>query len=162
MNDRINYADHMYRAMHRLIAGVLSEVAESGLPGDHHFYVTFDTRHPNTVVPSHLLDSHPEDMTIVLQNWFRDLNVDDSGFSVVLSFNDVLERIEIPFDAVTTFVDPAAEFGLSFEYVHTPKPDSEGATAAPMVEIETPAGDPSSNETGKVVSLDAFRKPSST
>ena len=118
MSDRtstIAYGRLMHRAMRGLIQNVLSDVAQSGLPGEHHFFITFDTGAPGVSLADWLRDRYPEEMTIVIQNWYDGLTVDDDGFSIILNFGDNPEHLRIPFDAIRTFVDPSVEFGLRFE-----------------------------------------------
>ncbi|QPM89797.1 SspB family protein [Pseudooceanicola algae] len=111
----IDYGNLMHRAMRGLIFDVLTEVAETGLPGAHHFFITFDTTHPEAELADWLKDRYPSEMTVVMQHWFDDLQITDSGFAVTLNFGDAPERMYIPFDAIQTFVDPSVEFGLRFE-----------------------------------------------
>ena len=111
----IDYGNLMHRAMRGLIREVLDGVAEHGLPGNHHFFITFDTTHPDAELADWLSDRYPTEMTVVMQHWFEKLEVDDEGFSVVLNFGDQPEPLYIPFDAIKTFVDPSVEFGLRFE-----------------------------------------------
>lgn len=152
-SDTIAYGRLMHRAMRGLIQTVLEDVAEGGLPGDHHFFITFDTGHPDVDIASWLRDRYPEEMTIVIQNWFDDLRVDDDGFWITLNFGDNPEPLRIPFDAILTFVDPSVEFGLRFETQVSEDPDDE-----------PPAPEDGEDETGEahhdaeVVSLDTFRK----
>lgn len=93
----------------------LSYAAENGLPGEHHFYITFRTDHPGVQIPDHLRERYPGEMTIILQYQFWDLEVRDDSFSVTLSFSDVPEKLTIPFDAVAAFADPSVRFGLQFD-----------------------------------------------
>ena len=97
------------------MAEVLSQVAREGLPGKHHFFITFDTTHPGVDMAASLKARYPKEMTIVLQEWFADLAVMKDRFSVTLNFGDVPEPIVVPFEAVKTFVDPSVEFGLRFD-----------------------------------------------
>lgn len=155
MTRQLDYAQHMRRAMHGLIREVLSTVAREGLPGDHHFYVTFVTMHPDVEMADALSDRFPEEMTIVLQHEYRDLKVSEDGFSVVLSFADRPQALYVPFDAVRTFVDPSVSFGLQLE--------AHGADDAPAPAPEPvpdEEGEPEPEERGdaEVVSLDKFRK----
>ena len=115
MSRSIDYGNLMHDAMRSLIRQVLSDVAENGLPGAHHFFITFDTMHPEVELADWLSDRFPEDMTVVMQHWFEDLDVTEDGFAVTLNFGDNPERMYIPFDAIRTFVDPSVEFGLRFE-----------------------------------------------
>ncbi|MGC9270660.1 SspB family protein [Acidiphilium sp.] len=137
----------------RLVAvRALQFAAREGLPGGHHFYVTFDTRYPGVVMPDRLRAQYPEEMTIVLQHQFRDLVVDPSerSFSVKLSFGGVPSTLEIPVAALTAFADPEVRFGLQFvlqTIANTDEPEPAPTVAPP---VETGPAD--------VVSLDAFRR----
>jgi uncharacterized protein len=113
----IPYDEIVQEALRAVVGRVLGEVVRSGseLPGNHHFYITFKTRAPGVTIPTHLSERFPDEMTIVLQNKFWDLAVDDDGFSVGLSFNQIPAKLAIPFAAITAFVDPAVDFGLQFQ-----------------------------------------------
>ena len=113
--DRIHYEVLVQDALRNVIRNVLADVAKSGLPGEHHFFITFLTNLPGVVISPRLKERYPEQMTIVLQNQFWDLKVDDKEFSVTLSFGDVPEYLNIPFAAVQGFYDPAAAFEASFD-----------------------------------------------
>lgn len=147
----IDYGNLMHRAMRGLIQEVLSDVAENGLPGQHHFFITFDTMHPDVEIADWLSDRYPGEMTVVLQHWFDNLEVGDEGFSVTLNFGNAPEPLYIPYDAIKTFVDPSVEFGLRFETQESEDDDDE-APMEEMAEDDTPKGD------AEVVSLDSFRK----
>lgn len=151
----------MHRAMRELIANVLARIGREGLPGEHHFYVTFDTTRSGVDVPPRLLERHPDEMTIVLQHWFQDLAVSSKSFSVVLSFDNTPEKLTIPFDSITSFVDPSAEFGLRFQY--GPHQDGDQNQESPMIEIDDAGAETGQapGDGGKVVRLDSFRKPKS-
>ena len=111
----IDYGGMMHRAMQRLIADVLQAVATEGLPGDHHFFITFDTRDSGVEMADWLRERYPEEMTIVLQHQFWDLVVTDHAVEVGLSFGGIPERLLVPFTAVKGFFDPSLQFGLQFE-----------------------------------------------
>ena len=148
MAGTLDYGSMMHRAMRGLFQEVLREVADNGLPGQHHFFISFDTAHPDARLADWLLERHPKEMTIVIQNWFEDLEVTDEGFSVTLNFGNVPETLYIPFDALLTFVDPSVEFGIRFE--------TADEDPAPMpVEVE-PADTQESK--AEIVKLDSFRK----
>lgn len=115
MARHIDYGNLMHRAMRGLITEVLQGVENDGLPGAHHFFITFDTRHPDAKLADWLRDRYPEEMTVVMQHWYEDFHVDPEGFSITLNFGDTPEPLYIPFDAIRTFVDPSVEFGLRFE-----------------------------------------------
>ena len=144
----IDYGNLMHRAMRGLIQQVLSDVAEHGLPGQHHFFITVDTMHPEVEIADWLSDRYPDEMTVVIQNWFDNLDVGDDGFSITLNFGDSPEPLYIPYDAIKTFVDPSVEFGLRFETQESG--DDEDGDDEP--DPEPPAKD------AEVVQLDRFRK----
>ncbi|MEO0914799.1 MAG: ClpXP protease specificity-enhancing factor SspB [Pseudomonadota bacterium] len=155
MSDRFHYGQLMHKALRGVMAEVLQSVAEEGLPGEHHFFITFDTHHPGVDIASHLRERYPEEMTIVIQHWFADLSVLPDRFSITLNFADVPEVLVIPFDAIKTFVDPSAEFGLRFDA------QDEAATEEPVLveeAEEAPEDEPPTPDGGDVVSLDKFRK----
>ncbi|MFD2439420.1 SspB family protein [Paracoccus kondratievae] len=126
----IDYGGMMHRAMQRLIADVLDSVAREGLPGEHHFFITFDTRDSDVQMADWLRERYPEEMTIVLQHWFDNLSVTPDGFSVTLNFGNSPEPLYIPFDALRTFVDPSVEFGLRFENHEEDEDEEEEAEEA--------------------------------
>lgn len=152
----IDYGNLMHRAMRGLIQNVLTDISVNGLPGAHHFFITFDTTHPHTEMADWLSDRYPEEMTIVIQHWFDNLAVDDEGFAITLNFGDNPEPLYIPYDAIRTFVDPSVEFGLRFESQPDDDDDAE-AEEAPMEEVVTPDPAPPQGS-AEVVSLDKFRK----
>lgn len=147
----IDYGNLMHRAMRSLIQSVLRDVAENGLPGAHHFFITFDTTHPGVAIADWLKERYPSEMTVVLQHWFENLEVTDEGFSITLNFGNQPEPLIIPFDSVRTFVDPSVEFGLRFE---TSSDSSDSETD----EDDDGDDDPPPQHDAEVVSLDKFRK----
>ncbi|MBW7921175.1 MAG: hypothetical protein H3C51_03650 [Rubellimicrobium sp.] len=155
MTRSIDYGNLMHRAMRGLIHEVLADVGRNGLPGAHHFFITFDTTHPDSEMADWLSDRYPQEMTIVIQHWFDNLVVDDEGFAITLNFGDSPEPLYIPYDAIRTFVDPSVEFGLRFETQD--EPDDGDAPEAPIEEEAQPAPEPPQGG-AEVVSLDKFRK----
>ncbi|MBK5934610.1 hypothetical protein C8N32_13112 [Rhodovulum imhoffii] len=147
MSGHIDYGNLMHRAMRGLIQQVLTQVADHGLPGEHHFFITFDTTHPDARLADWLRDRYPTEMTVVIQNWFENLLVEEDGFHITLNFGDSPEPLYIPYTAIYTFVDPSVEFGLRFE---TQDYDDE--------DEETSGDEPPSQPEAEVVSLDSFRK----
>ncbi|PKP71117.1 MAG: hypothetical protein CVT82_03925 [Alphaproteobacteria bacterium HGW-Alphaproteobacteria-4] len=149
MTRSIDYGNLMHRAMRGLIQEVLEGVAAQGLPGEHHFFITFDTRHPDAKLADWLRTRYPAEMTIVIQHWFDGLAVDANGFAITLNFGDSPEPLYIPFDALRTFVDPSVEFGLRFETQESIDDDEDGDDEAEAGETRADA---------EVVSLDKWRK----
>ena len=174
--DLIRYDILAQDALRGVIRKVLSEVARTGLPGEHHFFITFATQAPGVRISSRLLAQYPEDVTIVLQHQYWDLTVSEQAFEVGLSFNGVQERLLVPFSAIKGFLDPSVPFELRFEVAQRPSVDADvelleqietgppaGAAATPD-DDETPAETADEGEAAEaapmaqVVSLDAFRK----
>jgi len=163
--DFLEYPKMVERAMRGVVREALSVALEGGLPGLHHFYITFRTRDPDVAIADRLLAQYPDEMTIVMENQYWDLAVDDDKFSITLSFGGAPETLVIPYASITAFVDPSVKFGLQFDansdataeassrteettagQVDGPAPDGKKETAGP------PADD------GQVVALDSFRK----
>jgi hypothetical protein len=111
----IDYETLAQDAMRGVVRTVLSQAAKSGLPGDHHFYISFDTAASGVVLSKRLKDKYPHEMTIVLQHRFWDLSVQDEGFEVKLTFDGIPERLVVPFAAIRVFFDPSVRYGLQFE-----------------------------------------------
>src|SRR5690606_29920181 len=148
----IEYGNLMHQAMRGLIRQVLTDVRQHGLPGEHHFFITFDTTHPDVQLADWLRARYPDEMTIVIQHWFENLEVDEEGFTITLNFGNQPEPMRIPFDALRTFVDPSVEFGLRFESQDSDEEageDNDGDDGAPD---DPPDGG------GEVVQLDRWRK----
>jgi len=126
MADQIRYDLLTQQALRGVVRSVLTDAAKKGLPGDHHFFIEFDTLAPGVRMSDRLRAQHPEKMTIILQHQFWDLTVNEQGFEVGLSFGGITERLSIPFEAIHGFFDPSVQFGLQFEEVtegqslHTP------------------------------------------
>jgi hypothetical protein len=146
----IDYGNLMHRAMRGLIQTVLRDVAENGLPGAHHFFITFDTAHPGVAIADWLRSRYPSEMTVVIQHWYENLQVGPDSFSVTLNFGNQPEPLVIPFDAVRTFVDPSVEFGLRFETQGNGEEEEDGD--------DEPEPDPAPPRAAEVVRLDKFRK----
>lgn len=149
----IPYDEIVQEALRAVVGRVLGQVERGGgLPGEHHFYITFKTGAAGVDIPRHLVERFPDEMTIVIQNRFWDLKVNPDGFEVSLSFNQVPAKLAIPFSAVTGFVDPAVNFALQFQAQvdEGPQQTAPAGNDSP----DTPDGDPGSN----VVSVDFTRK----
>ncbi|MEM9842382.1 MAG: ClpXP protease specificity-enhancing factor SspB [Pseudomonadota bacterium] len=158
MTDYIGYEALTQAAMRGVVREALRQAAKgSAPPGDHHFYVTFRTKAPGVKVPDHLIEQFPEEMTIVIQHQYWDLEVHDGHFEIVLKFNRVPQHLSIPFVAMTRFVDPAVNFGVSFEKQSAS--DDANTVVDPAPEQAKGEGDETPGESADtVVSLDAFRR----
>jgi hypothetical protein len=159
MTDTLDYGSLMHRAMRGLIFNVLEQVRDHGLPGNHHFFITFDTTHPDVQLADWLKDRYPEEMTVVIQHWFDNLVVREDGFSITLNFGDQPEPIQIPFDAIQTFVDPSVEFGLRFENQDMDEIEDEAEADESEPSADTSeTSDKAPRQEAEVVSLDQFRR----
>jgi uncharacterized protein len=186
MNDRFHYDALVDDALRGVVRRVLRQVADKGLPGSHHFYISFRSTDPGVKLPDYLRAKYPEEMTIVLQHQYWDLILTEEFFEVTVSFNKQQERIKVPFAALSAFVDPSVRFGLQFDRkdkgaVPGEKPAAPAAaTPLPAPEKRPSLGAPATNGTGeataetaakpaegetkredsaaKIVKLDSFRK----
>jgi hypothetical protein len=151
--DLMGYEALQEDAMRGVVRAALQRAASPrGLPGDHHFYISFHTRAADVSIPVELLNRYPDEMTIVLQNQFWDLNPGDAAFSVTLQFNGQPKSLSIPYAAVSRFFDPSVQYLLQFAPVAEP-----AAVAAPPPAAQ-PATKPPTSDGPKVVSLSEFRK----
>jgi len=185
MPDQIRYDLLTQQALRGVVRNVLADAAKKGLPGDHHFYITFDTKAPGVHISERLLAQYPEEMTIILQHQFWDLKVGEEEFEVGLSFGGVPEKLAVPFEAISGFFDPSVQFGLQFEEVtegeeqqppaqppalaqdksaakpRAASPARPPAVAAPAKQAAPPPPEPAPDKPaggGEVVRLDRFRK----
>jgi hypothetical protein len=129
--DHIRYDILAQEALRGVVRQVLTDVAKHGLPGEHHFFISFDTRSPGVRVSARLRSQYPEEMTIVLQHQFWDLAVTEHGFEAGLSFGGVAERLFVPFDAIKGFFDPSVQFGLQFDAGAAGSESDSAAASAP-------------------------------
>ena len=152
--DLFGYPKMVETALRNVMREALERTVREGLPGEHHFYISFRTRAPGVAIPKYLLAKYPDEMTVVLQHQFRALEVGDDSFSVNLSFQSRSERLTIPFAAVTAFADPSVKFGLQFEAASAQPAQIESLPAPTSpdkpAEAERPAAE--------IVALDKFRK----
>jgi len=146
--DHIRYDLLAQEALRGVVRRVFADAAKNGLPGEHHFYVTFDTRAPGLKISPRLAAQHPEEMTIILQHQFWDLTVTEEGFEVGLSFKGVPERLAVPFDAIKAFFDPSVQFGLQFT---TDAADAEAKAGSTDAKDPTPAPLPIPSKAEKTV-----------
>ena len=152
----IDYDKLVENSLRFVIKQTLDIVAKDGLPGEHHFYITFLTTYKGVVLPDALLKMYPKEMTIVVQHQFYDLKVKDDSFSITLSFNNISHNLTIPYNAVTYFADPYAKFGLRFNvdgHLVDDEPKLEAQTSSKEDNVEEDDGG-----SAKIVALDAFRK----
>ncbi len=177
--DLIRYDILAQDALRGVIRKVLSEIQRTGLPGEHHFFITFATQAPGVRISSRLLAQYPEDITIVLQHQYWDLTVTEQAFEVGLSFNGVPERLLVPYSAIKGFLDPSVQFELRFEVTARPPavadvesaglreaqppasigaPEADAATPAETADTDEDEGETEAAPMAQVVSLDAFRK----
>jgi hypothetical protein len=182
--DHIRYDILAQNALRGVVRTVLADVAKKGLPGEHHFKITFNTAAPGVRLSDRMRAQYPQGMTIILQHQFWDLHVDDDAFEVGLSFGGIPERLAVPFEAVTAFYDPAVQFGFQFETLDAaaagnqaapvidkpaspaplpsgPKAESKVESkdeAAPAPAAEEPPPRPDGTSGAEVVRLDRFRK----
>ncbi len=166
MTDTLDYQTMTHNAMMSIVRDALQSVAKDGLPGEHHFYITFAPQHPGVDMPDDLRTRQGDEMTIVLQHQFENLSVSDLGFQVDLAFDGVAQTLRIPFATVLAFFDPSVEFGLRFpanqEQMLDEAPSAPSAAAEDTSENTSDKNGPDVPEaevpkTGEVVNLDTFR-----
>lgn len=163
---KFDYERLVQESLRSVVRAALIQVSKAGLPGNHHFYISFRTDYPGVDLPDYLLEQYPEEITIVLQYEFWDLEVEEECFFVTLCFNDIHERLTVPLRSIVSFVDPSVKFGLQFSpTIHEKaipeklpvrmkaksKPKAKANSEAPVSEEGAPNG-------SNVVVLDAFRK----
>lgn len=162
LTDTIDYEAHTKSAMRGVVRDVLRSTQENGMPiGEHHFYITFLTGAKGVKIAQHLKERFPQDMTIVVQRQYWDLEIYETYFEIVLKFSGVPQHLQIPFTAITRFFDPSVNFGLTFEASATDQ-DDENIISAPDLSGNTSATDPQElpkvTGTDTVISLDSFRR----
>jgi len=153
--DPLSYDKMVETALRGVARQALALAAREGLPGDHHFYIAFRTTAPGVVVPPQILAKYPEEMTIVLQHQFWGLEVGDEAFAVSLSFSGRVERLTVPFPAITSFADPSVKFGLQFTMPAADPPNEAATVPAALPPAETA---PPERPAAEIVTLDRFRK----
>jgi hypothetical protein len=158
IRDLIGYEALQQDALRQVIRAALARAAgPAGLPGEHHFYISFRTQAPGVAIPEELLSRYPEDMTIVLQNQFWDLNPGEAAFSVTLQFSGQPKSLFIPYAAITRFYDPSVRYMLQFAPMdEADAADAAAAATAPAPKIPEPK--PLAEPSAKVVTLDQFRR----
>jgi uncharacterized protein len=170
--DHIRYDVLAREALRGVLRTVLTDVAQHGLPGEHHFFITFLSKADGVKLSPRLLAQYPEEMTVILQHQFWDLVVTEDRFEVGLSFGGIPERLVVPFSAIKSFFDPSVQFGLQFEAgdgaaetADGTEPESSAPASVPVLPAtaepapaETTAEEPVKSEGAEVVRLDRFRK----
>jgi uncharacterized protein len=163
--DLMRYDQLAQNALKGVVREALRKVEKSGLPGDHHFYIAFNTKFPGVNIGARLSERYPREMTVVLQHQFYNLIVTEERFQVELSFDNIPEKLVVPFAAVKGFLDPAVQFGLQFEVTNVDPADqpieSPQKTKSKIERAESAAeaaDEQNTEDAPKVVSLDAFRK----
>ena len=158
MTDYIGYEGLTQAAMRGVVREALKcAVGANSTPGDHHFYITFNTRAPGVEMADYLVEQFPQDMTIVIQHQFWDLEVRESHFEIILKFAGVPQHLKIPFNAITRFVDPSVNFGLNFE--SGTAANSDGDVIGPVADQGDAKSAPATSDGGTtVINLDSFRR----
>ncbi len=150
--DYLNYPSLIDAAMRSMVRDVMRRVQAEGLPGEHHFYISYDTQFPGVRMSEHLHGKYPKDITIVLQHQFWDFRVEDAQFHVTLSFGGAPEKLTVPFAALTAFADPSIKFGLQFQAAQT---EQSALPDTADLQVEE---DEDGEAAAEIISLDAFRK----
>lgn len=157
--DLLRYDLMIEAALRDVVRETLLSVVQNGLPGEHHFYITFLTNFPGVEIPEYLHSQYPDEMTIVLQYQFFGLKLEDDALHVTLSFNNIKERLRVPIEAITTFADPSVNFALQFQSGQIEDDEDDGSEQS---EDENETSDGSNKikdeKRGEVISLDMFRK----
>ena len=169
--DTIDYPGLIDAAMRNVVREALIHIDKFGLPGDHHFFISFQTNYPGVSISPQLKSRYPEEITIVVQHQFWDLKITKQYFSIMLSFNNIPEKLVVPFDALTAFADPSIKFGLQFHGKRAETDNAEEPVSCPATgrvahekppmaafEEEAPSEETTAANDEKVVSMEAFRK----
>ena len=164
MTNIINYTKITHSASLGAIRDILLDVSQNGLPGDHHFFITFDMENDGVETSYSLKEQYPTEMTIVIQNWYDGFIVTDEEFCITLNFGNSLEAMKIPFSSIKSFVDPSVEFGLSFDSqldakISSPTEVQTKSHKTLDLNLELENETPTERKSGEVVSLESFRKP---
>jgi uncharacterized protein len=146
--DYLEYDDMVEKALRGVVKDALDQAIKNGLKDNHHFYIGFETERSDVIMPDYVRERHPEEITIVIQHQYWDLATDDKGFYITLSFDGVHEKLYVPYNALTSFMDPSVRFALQF----TPIPEPEDTLA------KSDSNNQDDKPEGKVITLDAFRK----
>ena len=178
MTFRIDYEARIQEAFRQVIRKILLDVSNEGLPGKHHFYISFKSTFPGVQMSEWLIEKYPEDMTIVIQNWFAELIVGEQEFTIILNFNNSPEKMTIPLNSITNFSDPSVNFSLQlelFEYEEAPQISKKDNNTISQLEVRKEKGEeagPESNQRvskkkssdtktikNNIIDFQSFRKP---
>jgi len=154
--DLLHYPTMIDQAMRGVVRDVLRRVQSTGLPGEHHFYISFSTTHPGVRMSEQLKSRYPKDITIVLQHQFWDFRVEDQQFHVTLSFGGVPEKLTVPYAALTAFADPFVKFGLQFQQAELA--EATTVSAETLQEAISLIDEMPEESSAEIISLDSFRK----
>ena len=160
-DDELRYDQMVEDALRSVVRTALTRVESDGLPGEHHFYITFRTDAPGVDIPESLKEDYPSEMTIVLQHQFWELKVEPETFQVTLSFSNVPQRLTVPFESIVSFADPSVRFGLQFDLEEELGEEDGGEIPQDQEsEDESGTGPQGANKdlSAKVITLDSFRK----
>ena len=157
MTSILDYGNIMDRTMRFFVKEVLQEVADRGLPGKHHFVIILDTKHPKIKIAPWLMEKYPNEMTIIIQHWFDNLEILKSGFSITLNFANIPELLYIPYDSIITFVDPSVEFSIKFDQTVFVEMGKDLVDMLKSPRVSTKRSEKMTTD-AEVVQLDTFRK----
>ena len=158
MTLNINYERLIKDSLKIAIKELLKSVSKKGLPGKHHFFISFITKFPGVEIAEWMIKEYPKDMTIVIQNWFEDLQVDDQYFSIVLNFKNKPEKMKIPFDSIISFSDPSVNFSLQFENSMKQNLETMIDTKKNYVKSESSDDNFRMEETNNIIQFEQFKK----
>ncbi len=156
--ENFDYPAMVDNAMRGVVREVLEQADRDGFSGEHHFYISFNTQFPGVKLSPQLKEKYPDEMTIVLQHQFWDLQISDERFSLMLSFNNIPEKLVIPFDAMTAFADPSVKFGLQFHEIDVDDFDAKEDVVIEELSESTQTTVTKDDDGNNVISIDAFRK----
>ena len=157
--DFLDYEAMVQNALRSVVQKSLAHVVREGLSGDHHFYITFNTDHPDVVIPEYLKDQYGDELTVVLQYEFWDLQANEHDFSVTLCFDDANESVVVPYTSIISFVDPSVKFGLQFTPILEEIKEGKVIKAdKPNSKKNSTKEDTNQEESSNIITLDSFRK----
>ena len=158
MNETLNYASFVDTAMRGVVREILRQVERQGLPGQNHFFISFRTDHPGVMMSDTLRSKYPHEITIVLQHQYWDLHVAEDHFKVALSFNNIPEKLVVPFSTLTGFADPSTKFGLQFHHEQNEPVEEPTLPVSAVTSLTAAAAADAPKESAQIIALDAFRK----